>query len=418
MRPTLHFLSAVLALPLTTLADTHHVPADHPTIQSAIEAASPYDLVLVSPGTYPESLKLKPNLTLKSLGDDTPASDTHGLARAEKTIITGAPAKAPGVTMASGSTLDGFTVTHIGHYDDARWQSAWDTSGENQSHDHIGHFAVPAISVDNVDATVTHCRVHHNGHTGIAVRGPENPSTPAPQPRISHNLCWRNMGGGIGLMRHAAAAVSHNQCFENYYAGIGHNNASPLVSHNICHHNVRAGIGISEGSSPVVRHNHCYENRRAGIGTRSGTATQPVIEHNRCHHNTMAGIGTEDHASPIIRNNHCEHNELAAIGARSGATPIIVGNTAIAKKLVALGLPDGSRAIVVDNTFGRPSGGMPPIVAVLENSTAVLVDNHLTGGGIASVLVKGTAVLHNNTFTDSKTPVRSSPEATVIGSTP
>jgi hypothetical protein len=403
-----------LTLPLTTLATVHKVPADHSTIQTAIDAASPYDLILVSPGAYPESLTLKPNLTLKSLGDNTPSSDTHGLARAEKTIITGASLKHPGVTMAAGSTLDGFTITSTGTYDDAKWQAAWDTKGENQSHDHIGHYAVPAISVDNIDATVTHCRVHHNGHTGIAVRGPEDPTSSAPQPRISHNHCWRNMGAGIGLMRHASATVSYNDCFENFYAGIGHNNASPLVSHNTCHHNIRAGIGISEGSAPVVRHNDCYENRRAGIGTRTGETTRPVIEHNRCHHNVMAGIGTEDHAAPIIRHNHCEHNELAAIGARSGATPIIVNNTAIAKKLVALGLPNGSRAVVVGNTFSRPSGGAPPIIAVLENSTAVLVGNHLSGGGIASVLVKGTAILHNNTFTNTKTPVRPFPNATVI----
>ena len=416
MRPAL--LSLSIALPLTALAATHHVPADHPTIQAAIDAASPYDLVLVSPGTYPESLTLKPNLTIKSIGDATPASDTHGLARAEKTLITGGSTDRPGVTMAAGSTLDGFTITTIGNYDDEKWQAAWETKGDNQSHDHIGHFAVPAVSVDGVDATVTHCRVHHNGHTGIAVRGPESPDTPATQPRITHNHSWRNMGGGIGLMRHTAATVSHNHCFENFYAGIGHNNASPLVSHNTCHHNVRAGIGISEGSSPVVRHNDCYENRRAGIGIRTGETTQPVVEHNRCHHNAMAGIGTEENASPVIRNNHCEHNELAAIGARDGATPIIVNNTAIAKKLVALGLPGGSRAIVVGNTFSRPAGGMPPIVAVLENSTAVLVDNHLTGGGIASVLVKGTAVLHNNTFTGTKTPVRPSGPATVIGKAP
>lgn len=403
-----------LTLPLTTLATVHKVPADHSTIQTAIDAASPYDLILVSPGTYPESLTLKPNLILKSLGDNTPASDTHGLARAEKTIITGASPKHPGVIMAAGSTLDGFTITSTGTYDGDKWQAAWDTKGENQSHDHIGHYAVPAISVDNIDATVTHCRVHHNGHTGIAVRGPEDPTSPAPQPHISHNHCWRNMGGGIGLMRHASATVSYNDCFENFYAGIGHNNASPLVSHNTCHHNIRAGIGISEGSSPVVRHNDCYENRRAGIGTRTGETTRPVIEHNRCHHNAMAGIGTEDHAAPIIRHNHCEHNELAAIGARSGATPIIVNNTAIAKKLVALGLPNGSRAVVVGNTFSRPSGGAPPIIAVLENSTAVLVGNHLSGGGIASVLVKGTAILHNNTFTNTETPVRPFPNATVI----
>ncbi len=35
---------------------TLHVPADHPTIQAAVDAASPGDLILVEPGVYEEAV--------------------------------------------------------------------------------------------------------------------------------------------------------------------------------------------------------------------------------------------------------------------------------------------------------------------------------------------------------------------------
>ena len=43
-------------------AATIRVPRDHKTIQAAIEAANPGDVILVGPGTYSEYLELKPGV--------------------------------------------------------------------------------------------------------------------------------------------------------------------------------------------------------------------------------------------------------------------------------------------------------------------------------------------------------------------
>jgi serine protease len=60
-------LVLVLALPYTTNAATIRVPADQPTIQAAIDAATSGDIVLVAPGAYYEAINFNgKNITVTS----------------------------------------------------------------------------------------------------------------------------------------------------------------------------------------------------------------------------------------------------------------------------------------------------------------------------------------------------------------
>jgi hypothetical protein len=53
-------VGAALGLtPVAALAAIIHVPADHPTIQAAVDAAVPYDTVLVAPGRYVENILIE-----------------------------------------------------------------------------------------------------------------------------------------------------------------------------------------------------------------------------------------------------------------------------------------------------------------------------------------------------------------------
>lgn len=415
------YLSILLAIATAqpALAAKIRVPQDHKTIQAAIDASSSGETILVAPGKYGERIRLKSGIILRSDGDDTKGTD--GLKRAEATIIDGGSKEGitPGVVMAEGSTLDGFTITNVGFYDDALWKKHFDSHGEELG-DEEGSVQAegtnPAISIQGVSCTVTHCIVHHNGDVGIGILGKEKSKT---APLITDSFVYRNMGGGIGVAEGAEPIVRGNICRENLRAGIGCRKANPIITDNVCFHNIRAGIGCREGSKPVMRGNKCYQNRRAGIGIRmEGTA--PVVESNECYENDMAGIGCRDGASPILRNNICRKNKMAGIGC-DGASPLIVGNecrenemagigmrgagTATIQgnkchenKLVAIGVTDGSTATITDNELSR-TGGMPPIIAVKDGSTATIRDNRITGGGVAAVLVQGKATVSDNTFT-------------------
>ena len=431
------FCCFLFTLPPLLQAIEIEVPADYKTIQEAIDAAKAHDVIVVSPKVYHERIRLKPQVHVRSKGNNDPGN--KGFKRAESVILAGRgkPEDVAGVIMAEGSTLDGFTVTGMGAFDETLWQKHWDEKGMNQSHDDIGHFGVPAISVSGVSCTVANNIVPHNGQTGIAIQGDDPKEC---SPRILNNTCYRNMGAGIGSMNGSTAVITGNTCFENFYAGIGHNNASPLVTDNDCYNNVRAGIGISNGASPIVRKNRCHGNRRAGIGIRTGKDTRPVVEMNdcyenemagigctetsapvlrgnRCHHNKLAGIGCSDHATPVVEGNHCYENRAAGIGAESASPTIvrnrlesnhtagigisqqskayIAGNKCLENKMVAIGVRDGSEVVLRENVLVRTEG-MPPIVAILDGSQAIAMDNQIKGGGVAGVLLQGNLIAIRN----------------------
>jgi parallel beta-helix repeat protein len=423
------FIFSVSALTAATL----RVPADFPNIQAAVDAAHPGDTVLVEAGNYLERIRLKEKITLRSAGDNS--AGKLGLKRAEATVIDGESKKDenPGIAMAEGAVLDGFTIANVGRYDDAEWKRHFESRGSEQAHEHIGAPGIAGVSIRGVNCEVRHNLVHHSGYTGIAITGMEGRPC---SPLILSNVCYRNMGGGIGSMNGSTAIIRDNTSFENFYAGIGHENASPLVEFNRCYGNIRAGIGISEGACPTVRNNICYENRRAGIGIRTGAETRPLVEKNECRDNGMAGIGTEEKAEPVISNNRCFRNLLAGIGARDKGRPVIVGNECFENGAAGIGLEAGHNtqvtgnhchhnkaagiglaggenlsAMLTDNRLIENAlvavrinagwtvtlsgneiartGGMPPLVMVSEGATALCTNNTLRGGGVAAIRVAG-----------------------------
>lgn len=361
-------------------AEILRVPQDHSSIQSAIDAAVSGDTVLVSAGRYRERLRLAAGITVKSQGDQ--AQGQIGLKRAENTILDGRfpTASGAGVAMAENSTLDGFTVTGVGTYDDAAWQKHYATQGEEQHEEPIGAAGVAGISVVGVErCEVNHNIVHHIGYTGIAIIGAQGKRV---SPRIYRNTCYRNMGGGIGSMKGSTAIIESNVCYENFYAGIGHDNASPLVVNNVCHNNVRAGIGVSEHAKPIVRNNQCYHNRRAGIGIRTGRETQPIIEHNECYENDMAGIGIREHAQPVIRHNKCYKNKMAGIGLRDDAGGVIEHNECYANDMSGIGSRLGSEPVIRHNRcYKNKMAG----IAAREEARPVIENNECFENGMAGI---------------------------------
>jgi hypothetical protein len=216
-------------------------------------------------------------------------------------------------------------------------------------------------------------------------------------PTIRFNKCYKNKMAGIGSREDARPIIDGNECYENLMAGIGsREGASPIIRNNKCYKNEMAGIGSRLGARPVIVDNECFGNKMAGIGTREGAA--PYILNNRCYKNEMAGIGARDGARPMIIGNECRENLMAGIGVRTESKAIIIGNKCLENSLVALGLPDGASALIHGNELSRTDGSAPPIVALRGGASATVTENLIRGGGVAGILVQGTANISGNQF--------------------
>lgn len=213
-------------------------------------------------------------------------------------------------------------------------------------------------------------------------------------PTIRFNKCYKNKMAGIGARDGARPIIEGNECHENEMAGIGaRDGAAPIIRGNKCYRNEMAGIGSRLGAKAVIVDNDCYENMLAGIGTREGA--MPIIQNNRCYKNELAGIGCREGAFCLIEGNECKENNFAGIGARSGAVVMLLHNKCIENRLVAIGLRHGAIAYIMDNELVR-TGGMPPMIAVREGSQALIAGNSIKGGGVAGILVDGTARIRGN----------------------
>src|SRR5215472_19205959 len=96
------FLAIYKPILPTVQAATIHVPADQPTIQKAINAASVNDTILVAPGTYHELVML--NKTVHLIGSGPSSTTIDGQGQGTVLDVTASKAWISGFTIQSADT--------------------------------------------------------------------------------------------------------------------------------------------------------------------------------------------------------------------------------------------------------------------------------------------------------------------------
>lgn len=246
----------VMVLTPLALAKTIEVPKDFPTIQAAINAAEPGDLILVSPGSYRENVSIKKSIELRGFGPETILDGSA--ARTRPTIW---------IQDATNVTIQNLTITR------GRRGIQVDRSSQIVIAKNIiranrrqgiliteNSHTVEIRENQILDTAPDEGNVLGNG---IILNGTKDA-------RVVKNLIARNAYSGIRLLS-ADAQIEGNTLEENRFYGIEiwpnwvdspEIPSQAVIADNMLKNNARAGLFITEESIALVRHNQIVETTK------------------------------------------------------------------------------------------------------------------------------------------------------------
>ena len=212
-------LSPLLANPAAAQT-TIRVPADQPTIQAAISAAAPGDVVLVAPGTYFEQI----NFLGKAIILTSEAGPSG-------TIIDGSAGGAVVTFNAGegrGSVISGFTITNGGGFSGSgvvvsNASPIIDTNiiTANRGCDGVGinvSFGSPLITNNQITGNIRAGCSGGVGGAGIKVGGAS--AAVIESNFIADNSLTGGNGGGISLFAAGAPVIRNNRIVRNSVSGL------------------------------------------------------------------------------------------------------------------------------------------------------------------------------------------------------
>lgn len=251
------------------------VPQDHPTIQAAVDASGPGDVVKIKAGTYAETVFVdtKPNLTILGVGT---------------VIIDGGdtPQSAVLIDQSDGFVLKNVRVRRadLGVY-------AEDTSDLALIGVRITKVVTGGIFVKTGARTrIEGCVVEGGLHEAIRSA---NTFT-----LITKCVVPKSTGSGIVLIESSAACLG-NKVFNASDEGIVAIGSRTVIEKNVVKGCGGAGIVVSTGAEFVLRSNKVID--AGGDGIRA-TAPQVVLDRNTVVDVIGIGIDAEGVAMKIVQN--------------------------------------------------------------------------------------------------------------------
>lgn len=275
---------SLLILSGTAYAATLNVPSSYTTLQAAIDAAASGDTVLVAPGEYVQSIRVKAGVAVQSTGGPT------------VTTIRGDGSRTPGgwmsytvlvqeidlVSAAKYTTISGFTITgsQVGVFN-------LDHSSPTITNNVVTGNAIGIFNYSSSYAAIINNTIADNVD-GIL-------SSMSSAPLISGNVITRNTSNGIYNHYESSPTITNNIITYNLYGIFNYYYASPSITNNNI---IGSAYGIYNffSSSPSVTNNVITGSEH---GIYNLTFCAPIITYNDITGN-VSDIYDEHYSSSTV----------------------------------------------------------------------------------------------------------------------
>lgn len=253
----------ILSVGCVSAATTHYVGPGE-SIQTAVDAASPSDTIIVRDGIYTENVDVNKSLTIQSENGS------------DSTIVRAANSSDHVFEVTTDYVnLRGFTVKGaIGEY-------PYNPAG---IYLYNAHYC-------NIANTVS------NNTYGIHLSS-------------STNNILTNNNLAIDIRTSYNNTITNNNCSNNVDGIWLHESYNNTITNNNCSNNADGGISLSCTHSNILRNNICSNNNHDGI-LLLGSYNNAILNNNcsKNHH----GIWLQDAYNNTITNNNCSNNDYGGL---------------------------------------------------------------------------------------------------------
>lgn len=252
-----------------------HVPEDFATIQAAVDAAEPGDVVHVAAGTYCENVVVATS-NLRLEGKDGAVLDGTAAGCPIAGLGIGIHVVGTAEAPVSGVEIRGFVVQNFEQGIVLR-HAQHALVRENE----VGHSTAQVIPVGAANGifliSVTSSDIaenftHDNAHDGIQL---SSSSGNLIRENRSHMNGWQTVSAtnpaGVGCGVNVVVGSHNNEVRENELLGndwgvfISANSNGNLVQENVAHKNDRAGVAVLIGDANVISENDATGNGLANV---------------------------------------------------------------------------------------------------------------------------------------------------------
>jgi len=320
-------------------ASTLYVPDDYTTIQAAVDAAGPGDVIVVRDGTYKENVDVnKPHLTIKS---------ENG---ADKTTV-GAVASTYGDSVFEVTedyvNIIGFTITGSRNQMDISLNIAHHCNIQNNNISSASHYGI-TLSESSINNIIN------------------NTITCAEQKIV------------ISLSNSFSNNINNNIILGNFKGICLSEGSKNIISNNTVSYNTNEGIYISDSKSNIIRNNTVLHNGN-GIDldeeSENNNITNNVVLHNK------RGINSRSHFPNNICNNIVSSNSYGIYLGDTGK--IHVRDNIVSDNSYGIYLSHSYDIIINDNNVSNSSYGIYLCDAAQLNT---ITNNNVTNSDEGIVL--------------------------------